>query len=560
MGMQKQPSKTEIARNQSLPGGRPDRLVLTLLGVALVLGALPVLVVGLTLSGSTPVPLPWVTAVSSSFLGAAVLSAAFLSFGRFSVLRDPASFWIGMGLASFGIANGFYILTWPGLLPNGQALVSNFANTPAWVSVVGPGLFGLLLFAAPVARWPGANTLSGSRWIGIAVIGLVLVTLALTTLVYLEDSLPLLIQADGSFTPLLLALNALLVLLFSIGALLSIRYYRHTGDTLPAYIAFVQAAFALGTSLTFIGGKRYDAAWYAARFVMVGPYFAVLWGLVWDYVEILRRERTRTEELQERSAEREDLLRREREAHLAAEEARAAAAAAVRVRDQFIAVASHELKTPLTSIRGYAELVVQRATQLGLDESLLHMLETISAQSVRLEKMIYGLLDISRIERGQLSLERAPLDLRALLSRIIEDVRPTLHRHTLTFSGEGAQLMVFGDASRLEQVLQNLIQNAIKYSPLGGPVSIDLQRMDNSALVCVSDKGIGIPTADLPQIFTRFHRAGNADVYHISGLGVGLYVVHEIVRLHGGEITVESQEGEGSTFRVTLPMAIDTSS
>ncbi len=111
-----------------------------------------------------------------------------------------------------------------------------------------------------------------------------------------------------------------------------------------------------------------------------------------------------------------------------------------------------------------------------------------------------------------------------------------------------------GDELRLEQVLQNLIQNAVKYSPLGGTVTITLGREGDMARFQVQDYGIGIPADELPRLFTRFYRARNAEAFHISGFGVGLYVVREIVRLHGGDIKVESEEGKGTAFTVLLPL------
>ncbi len=245
---------------------------------------------------------------------------------------------------------------------------------------------------------------------------------------------------------------------------------------------------------------------------------------------------------------------RERAELLAREQAaRSQAEAAVRTRDHFITLASHELKTPLTSLRGYTELVVQRATGLSGQEA--RMIRTIYQQTLRLEKMISALLDISRIERGQLSLERAPLELGSLLQHVVQDIQPTIRVHTIELTRSPEQAIVEGDEGRLEQVLQNLIQNAVKYSPSGGRVSISLLREENMARIAVSDQGIGIPKAALPELFTRFFRAENAEAKHISGLGIGLYVAREIVRLHGGDITVESEEGKGSTFTVCLPLA-----
>jgi PAS domain S-box-containing protein len=235
---------------------------------------------------------------------------------------------------------------------------------------------------------------------------------------------------------------------------------------------------------------------------------------------------------------------------------------AIRARDQFLSIASHELKTPLTSLMGYIELVQRRAARDGaLAERDQRAIRVVGEQATRLNKLVAALLDLSRIETGQLSIERGLVDLNDLARRLVEETQHTLdQRHTITFSGADAAIFIVGDEVRIEQVLQNLIQNAIKYSPVGGDINVQVERRDNMACVMVSDHGIGIPAAALPQLFRRFYRAPNADSQHISGMGIGLYVVKEIVELHGGTIDVASQEGAGSTFTVCLPLLNDGSS
>jgi PAS domain S-box-containing protein len=229
---------------------------------------------------------------------------------------------------------------------------------------------------------------------------------------------------------------------------------------------------------------------------------------------------------------------------------------AIGLRDQFLSIASHELKTPLTSLLGYAELL-QRSVARGaaLQERDRRAVQVIAASSNRLTKLINTMLDVSRIETGQLTIERAPVDLNALTRRVVEETRLMVERHELRFLAPREALIVEGDELRLEEVLQNLIQNALKYSPHGGPVRVQVERRGDMACVAVHDQGIGIPDTELPNLFSRFYRVQSGITRHISGMGVGLYVVKEIVNLHGGAITVESNEGEGSTFTVCLPLA-----
>jgi signal transduction histidine kinase len=229
---------------------------------------------------------------------------------------------------------------------------------------------------------------------------------------------------------------------------------------------------------------------------------------------------------------------------------------AVRMRDQFLSIASHELKTPLTALLGNAQMLQRRAAREGhFGERDQRALNVIAAQATRLNKMIAALLDISRIEMGQLSIARAPMDLGALARRVVAEMQPTFERHTIVYGDTGAPLVVEGDELRLEQVLHNLIGNAVKYSPAGGSIMVRVEQHGSSACVVVRDQGIGIPAASLARLFTRFYRAENVDPHNISGMGIGLFVVKEIVTLHGGTIEVDSQEQQGSTFTVCLPLA-----
>jgi PAS domain S-box-containing protein len=249
----------------------------------------------------------------------------------------------------------------------------------------------------------------------------------------------------------------------------------------------------------------------------------------------------------------EELARR---VGLALENARlyGAAQAAIVARDQFLSIASHELKTPLTSLLGYIEVLQRRLARSGvLSERDMRALQVVEAQGVRLNTLIVSLLDLSRLQSGQLSIEPAPLDLRSLARQVVEELGPTLERHTLALYIPEEPVVIQADALRLEQVVQNLVQNAVKYSPDGGPITIEVRVDGTVASLAVRDTGIGIPADALPQLFQRFYRASNVDGSKISGMGVGLYVVREIMALHGATVEVESTEGQGSTFTLSFP-------
>lgn len=227
---------------------------------------------------------------------------------------------------------------------------------------------------------------------------------------------------------------------------------------------------------------------------------------------------------------------------------------ALQVRDQFLSIASHELKTPITTLMGYTQLLIRRARHNQHTEPRdLRAIQSINDQAGRLHRLILSLLDLSRLQVGQLSIEQAPLDLALLVQRIVAEQEPMLERYTISLVLP-ATAMIAGDELRLEQVVVNLVQNAVKYSPGGGPIIVQLECTDSSAVLSVTDQGIGIPDDAIPQLFGRFYRASNATIPRISGLGLGLYIVREIVTLHSGTVVVQSVEGQGSTFTVFLPL------
>jgi len=232
---------------------------------------------------------------------------------------------------------------------------------------------------------------------------------------------------------------------------------------------------------------------------------------------------------------------------------------AVNARDQFVSIASHELRTPVTSAKGYLQLLERQLGQETIDRERLKTYATrIAAGIDRLEALVGDLLDASRTQQGRLDLVAAPCDLaaigRAVVSRFEEQVERE-QTHTLIFD---APESVSGewDQGRLDQVLTNLLSNALKYSPEGGTVTIRIrQQQEGGAFVSVGDQGLGIPLEEQRLLFTPFMR-GSAAHGKISGTGLGLYIVRQIVEGHGGTIEVESVPEQGSTFTFTIPARI----
>ncbi len=226
---------------------------------------------------------------------------------------------------------------------------------------------------------------------------------------------------------------------------------------------------------------------------------------------------------------------------------------AVRARDEFLSLASHELKTPLTSLMLQAQLL-QRRIDRGeplQPEAARRLLDQTARQTQRLARLVNDMLDISRISAGKLSLEMETFDLVDLANDVVTKLGPQLGEARCEVSVR-AEAPVLGtwDRYRLEQVLTNLLTNAARYGP-GTPVEIAVRRVERRAELRVSDKGRGISKADQERIFRKFERAVGG--HEVSGLGLGLFIVHEIVQMHGGAIHVESELGQGATFVVALP-------
>jgi signal transduction histidine kinase len=252
-----------------------------------------------------------------------------------------------------------------------------------------------------------------------------------------------------------------------------------------------------------------------------------------------------------------DQLEESQRLYAAEQQARAEAESAVKLRDVFLSIASHELKTPITSMQGYLQLLQRRFNkQPAYNDRDKRALQTVIDQVNRLSRIIQTLLDSSRMENGHLSIERQSLDLSQLVRQVVGEFEPTLRQHTLVVEGAEDSLLIQGDELRLYQVFSNVIGNAIKYSPQGGAVTIRLEQRESQACVTVTDQGIGIPSAAIPQLFKRFYRGANVVGQNIGGMGIGLSVVNEIVGLHGGAIQIDSVEGQGTTFRLFFPLNV----
>ncbi|MHB0870531.1 MAG: GAF domain-containing protein [Chloroflexota bacterium] len=252
------------------------------------------------------------------------------------------------------------------------------------------------------------------------------------------------------------------------------------------------------------------------------------------------------------SVERAELARRQVE--MSREQARQQA------RQEFLGLVSHELKTPVAVLKAYTELLLRKTEIDPSRASDQDVLSRMLEQADRMLAMIEQLLDLQKIEAGQLPLEVSRFDLVHLARRVAENLQLTAPRHRMVLQTEG-RLLVLADRRRIEEVLFNLLENAVKYSPDGSSVTVTIAGRASSgegeeeAWVSIADQGIGIPAQDLPHIFDRFFQGqGRLHRGHV-GLGLGLHIAREIIDRHGGKMWTESTEGKGSVFQFTLPLA-----
>ena len=226
-----------------------------------------------------------------------------------------------------------------------------------------------------------------------------------------------------------------------------------------------------------------------------------------------------------------------------------------RVRAEFVANVSHELKTPVTAVKGFAETLLEGA--LYSPVACEEFVNIIAEEAERLNRLVNDLLSLSRIESRELKLQLEPLELGNELKQIVDKIRPRFQKKELGLgvTVPGHPVTAMADRDRLEQVLLNLLENSLMYTPSGGRVDAIVQEEDGMAVVSVRDTGIGIPQDDLPRIFERFYRVDRARSRKLGGTGLGLAIVKHIVEAHGGRVWVESELGKGSTFYFTLRLA-----
>jgi signal transduction histidine kinase len=225
------------------------------------------------------------------------------------------------------------------------------------------------------------------------------------------------------------------------------------------------------------------------------------------------------------------------------------------MKSDFVATVSHELRTPLTSIYGFAETLLRGDVDFSEAERGT-FLSYIASESERLIRIADDLLNVARLETGMLGLNVTSTDVGDVIEDVVTRLREQVDgRHTFAVDVHRGDLAVRADPDKLRQVLANLVDNAVKFSPAGGQITVSARRRTDTAEVRVIDEGVGIARADQQRIFTKFYRAGAAADAGVQGAGLGLFLVRGLLAAMGGRIWVESKEGEGSSFVFELPIA-----
>jgi PAS domain S-box-containing protein len=225
-----------------------------------------------------------------------------------------------------------------------------------------------------------------------------------------------------------------------------------------------------------------------------------------------------------------------------------------RLKDEFFALVSHELRTPLTSIVGYLEMVLEDSDEI--DPQTTRFLQVVERNSLRLQRLVGDLLFVAQVEAGRLSIDRTEVPLDRVVADSVEAARPWAGDSGVELDVRASDVCVSnGDPDRLGQMLDNLISNAVKFTPEGGKVSVELASRGGRARIEVRDTGVGIPEKEQNRLFERFFRSSTATERAIPGVGLGLTISRAIVEAHGGTIDFTSEEGRGTTFVVDLPLA-----
>jgi signal transduction histidine kinase len=472
------------------------------------------------------------------------LITTYLVWSQFLVDRRPAVAILAATYLFSGLITIPYIAAFPGVfMDNSQSEQSSLITNWNWIFWHVGFPLGILSYLLVDWRWnkpfPDARAaLKFSLLLLAGVIGL-LVVLSLISYQF-NQYLPVLIR-QNDFSPLLSSGVGEVIWLLNLLAFGAMVWRTRGRTVVQLWMILGLLAWLLDVTLNLWGGSRFSVGWYSARVNTMLTTAVVLGALFYEVNQLYRKTQ------QTLIAYRElDLL-----------------------KNQFMSIASHELRTPLTSIKGYSQML-ERSLQKQLHNAFagapvessalernLSSSRNILHQSNRMQELINRLFDFSRIQNGQLELNLTHnVDLGQMLEHIVEQHQSSSTDHRLIITGPAHPLFISCDVARLEQVFENLISNAFKYSPPGTTVEVSLKPDEaaHQAIISVRDEGQGISPEHQNHIFEQFFRARTDHNRGIDGLGLGLFISYSIVEQHGGRMWVESALGQGSTFYLALPL------
>jgi len=335
------------------------------------------------------------------------------------------------------------------------------------------------------------------------------------------------------------------------------RQLRTIQWLLPLFLFFVASGYE--TLEHFIGKEEGPTFAFTSEILIFGIFgpMAVWWVLGWAATKQAKLEtanariRQLNADLEQRVAERTaELAHKNEDLQRANQELQALD----RLKSEFVSLVSHELRAPLTNINGGIELIARE--QEALSPSRREVLGILRKESARLTRLVQNILDVSLLEAGRLTTNPGPLPLRPFLRRLLQGRLPDDSPHHLTLDVPPDLPPAWADESHLADVVVNLVDNAIKYSPQGGEIRVSAHKDDDGLVLCVQDEGIGITPAEQAYLFKQFYRANNGTDREVYGHGLGLYFCKKLVEAQGGRIWVESEgtPGKGSAFYLSLPL------
>ncbi len=446
--------------------------------------------------GRTVVNLPWYVPMMHSFIGLAAFCVAFLSFGRYHVLRNPLSYWIGIGFVTFGVLSVLFILTWPGLLSGEQGLIAHLPSTSAWIAVLGMSSLGVFLLFATILKWPRKKTFPGRNWLwSVGAWGATIVIIALLA-VRFEQYLPPLVGAEGNFTkPLMIKVWIIsLLLVFAIGLVFSTRRYLQTGDALQGYVAITQVTLTYGVFSIIIGQRRYDIWDYLLRVILAAGFLTMMFGLLSDYVQLFYREQKKTRE--------KEILLRE---------------------------LYHRTKNNMHVISNMIDLQARQIKNNAFDSVFLDIKNRIQAMALVHEKL-YASKDLSGLEAGEY--------VRDLAAAIMMTFEGPAKRVSFELNAEYLDLSI-ETAIPLGLVLNELISNSMKHAfpeEMSGKITVNISREGGNLHLKYRDNGTGLPEG--------------MDISKSGSLG--FLIIYNLVdkQLEG---TIEMKRNHGTEFEIIVP-------